>query len=84
MEKLVPDPFIHKLNWAYYMINSLKCYWIFLLYAQVVVYKNNKTKVLITWFYLIYDLLYARLNSHYEVWSYKKKKHKKIKRYKDT
>ena len=26
-----------------------------------------------------WDLLYVRLNSHYKVWSYKKKKDKKIK-----
>ena len=28
-----------------------------------------------------FDLLHARLNSHYKAWSYKKKKHKKIKGY---
>ena len=28
-----------------------------------------------------WDSLHAKLNSHYEVWSYKKKKHKKIKAY---
>ena len=28
--------------------------------------------------FLHWDSLHARLNSHYEVWSYKKKKHKKI------
>ena len=27
------------------------------------------------------ELLQARLNSHYEAWSYKKKKHTKIKAY---
>ena len=32
-------------------------------------------------FFLNWDSLYARLNSHYEAWSYKKKKHKKIKAY---
>ena len=29
-------------------------------------------------FFLYWDLLHARLNSHYKAWSYKKKKHKKI------
>ena len=29
-----------------------------------------------------WDSLHTRLNSHYEAWSYKKKKHKKIKAYK--
>ena len=28
-----------------------------------------------------WDSLHARLNSHYKAWSYKKKKHKKIKAY---
>ena len=28
-----------------------------------------------------WDSLHARMNSHYEVWSYKEKKHKKIKAY---
>ena len=30
---------------------------------------------------LDWDSLYARLNSHYKAWNYKKKKHKKIKAY---
>ena len=29
-------------------------------------------------FFFNWDSLHARLNSHYEAWSYKKKKHKKI------
>ena len=36
-------------------------------------------------FFIIFfnwDSLHARLNSHYEAWSYKKKKDKKIKAYK--
>ena len=32
-------------------------------------------------FFFNWDSLHARLNSHYEAWSYKKKKHKKIKTY---
>ena len=31
-----------------------------------------------------WDSLHARLNSHYEAWSYKKKKHKKIKAYRKS
>ena len=31
-----------------------------------------------------WDSLYARLNSHYKAWSYKKKKHKKIKGYRKS
>ena len=31
-----------------------------------------------------WDSLLARLNSHYEAWSYKKKKHKKIKAYRKS
>ena len=31
------------------------------------------------WFFFYWDSLHARLNSHYQAWSYKKKKHKKIK-----
>ena len=30
---------------------------------------------------MIWDSLHARLNSHYEAWSYKKKKYEKIKAY---
>ena len=30
------------------------------------------------------DSLHARLNSHYEAWSYKKKKHKKIRAHRAT
>ena len=32
-------------------------------------------------FFFNWDSLYARLNSHYKAWSYKNKKHKKIKAY---
>ena len=31
-----------------------------------------------------WDSLYARLNKHYETWSYKKNKHKKIKAYRES
>ena len=31
-----------------------------------------------------WDLLHAKLNSHYKAWSYKKKKHKKIKVYRKS
>ena len=34
--------------------------------------------------FFCWDSLYARLNSHYEAWSYKKKKHKKIKAYRKS
>ena len=34
--------------------------------------------------FFIWDSLHARLNSHYEGWSYKKKKHKKIKSYRKS
>ena len=42
--------------------------------------------VLFLFFYFLgeggdWDSLHARLNSHYEAWSYKKKKHKKIEAY---
>ena len=36
------------------------------------------------YFFINWDSLHARLNSHYKAWSYKKKKHKKIKAYKKT
>ena len=32
---------------------------------------------IVNFFFLNWDSLHARLNSHYEAWSYKKKKHKK-------
>ena len=35
-------------------------------------------------FFFNWDLLHARLNSHYEAWSYKKKKHKKITGYRKS
>ena len=42
--------------------------------------KNNWTlKYFFNW-----DSLHARLNSHYEAWSYIKKKHKKIEAYKGS
>ena len=35
-------------------------------------------------FFFNWDSLHARLNSHYKAWSYKKKKHKKIKAYRKS
>ena len=35
-------------------------------------------------FLLNWDSIYARLNSHYKAWSYKRKKHKKIKTYRKS
>ena len=35
-------------------------------------------------FSLNWDLLHARLSSHYKAWSYKKKKHKKIAAYRKS
>ena len=38
----------------------------------------------ILFFIFNWDSLHARLNSHYKAWSYKKKKHKKIKAYRKS
>ena len=35
-------------------------------------------------YFLNWDSLHARLNSHYKAWNYKKKKHRKIKSYKKS
>ena len=35
-------------------------------------------------FFFNWDSLHARLNSHYEAWSYKEKQHKKIKAYRKS
>ena len=35
-------------------------------------------------FFINWDSLHVRLNSHYEAWSYKKKKHKKVKAYRKS
>ena len=44
-------------------------------------YKRS-LKIFLTFFN--WDALHARLNSNYEAWSYKKKKHKKIKAYRKS
>ena len=38
----------------------------------------------ILFFFFNWDSLYARLNSHYKAWTYKEKKHKKIKTYRKS
>ena len=43
--------------------------------------KNVYLKLYLEFFFFNWDSLYARPNSHYKAWSYKKKKHKKIKAY---
>ena len=40
---------------------------------------NQEPSVFFNW-----DSIYARLNSHYKAWSYRKKKHKKIKAYRKS
>ena len=41
--------------------------------------KNAVAVFLFLFFFFNWDSFHARLNSHYKAWSYKKKKHKKIK-----
>ena len=47
--------------------------------------KNEATKLMqlthFFFFFFNWYSLHARLNSHYEAWSYKKRKHKKVKAY---
>ena len=45
---------------------------------------NEDMKLDWNYFFKNWDSLYARLNSHYKAWSYKKKKHKKIKAYRKS
>ena len=48
---------------------------------------NNVWKLRYAWsedFFKNLDSLHARLNSHYEAWSYKKKNHKKITAYRKS
>ena len=52
---------------------------------------ENKMKALIEkevarscFFFFNWYSLHARLNSHYEAWSYKKRKHKKVKAYRKS
>ena len=53
-------------------------------------YNTSLQGSLLTWFsqyfffFKNWDSLHARLNSHYKAWSYKKKKHKKIKAWKKS
>ena len=42
-------------------------------------YENFLVQIFFNW-----DSLHARLNSHYQAWSYKKKNHKKITAYKKS
>ena len=49
--------------------------------------KSLAPKINFTWDctgFLNWDSLHARLNNHYEAWSYKKKNHKKIKAYEES
>ena len=38
-------------------------------------------KEVLDYYFFNWDSFHARLNSHYEAWSYKKKKHKKVTTY---
>ena len=52
--------------------------------AQNIFNAHLKKKIKIFLFFFNWDSLHARLNSHYKAWSYKKKKHKKIKAYRKS
>ena len=47
-------------------------------------YNSNNIDIMMIVFFFNWDSLRARLNSHYKTWSYKKKKHKKIKAYRKS
>ena len=47
-------------------------------------YNNIRISMLILYFFFNLDSLKARPNCHYEAWSYKKKKYKKIKAYRKS
>ena len=44
---------------------------------------DNLYQNILAWgkFFINWDSLHARMNRHYKAWSYKKKKHEKIKAY---
>ena len=52
--------------------------------------ENSKTsephRLLLFFFFFFFNSysLHARLNSHYKAWSYKKRKHKKVKAYRKS
>ena len=66
VEKLVPDPFLENLNWAYLWINSLKFYivWFYCMPSWVLS-KYIETKMQTVCFYLIWSF-FKKLN---EVWN---------------
>ena len=51
------------------------------LLKKIVETPKGVQKKIINNFFQNWNSLHARLNSHYQAWSYKKKKHKKIKAY---
>ena len=53
-------------------------YWSYIRRKYICCWKRWKT------FFLNWDSFHARLSSHYDAWSYKKKKHKKIKAYRKS
>ena len=56
VEKLAPDPLMKNQNWAYLWINRLKCCKVcFCLHPSWYLPKYNKTKVLMSYFCLIWS-----------------------------
>ena len=51
---------------------------------KTVFFQNSLKWIILRMLFFNCDSLHARLNSHYEAWSYKKKKHKKIKAYRKS
>ena len=64
LEKLVPDPFLEKWNWAYLWINGLKFYTVcFYCIPRWGLSKYIETKLQTTWFYLILGFLKIKMRS---------------------
>ena len=64
-----------------------KCY-SYHLWLLVITKSGKKERKVVSFsfffFFLNWYSLHARLNSHYEAWSYKKRKHKKVKAYRKS
>ena len=74
--------------WQYALTAKLRAankHTIRLILDSLVVWETTvKNKRYSAVFFLNWDSLHARLNSHYKAWSYKKKKYKKIKAYRKS
>ena len=91
LKSAVSQEWIDKFSWFFacsYIVRKAKSYfnsyWVRIVKNDYDLLAPGALKSVVVFFFYNWDSFHAKLNSHYKAWSYKKKKHKKIKAYRKS